>query len=442
MKLILLKKTITVAAVLSLFFGCSERQRLDGDNPQQKTRQEVTAKEILGNPDYIAIAYGGYRHNTRDIQPTMDELKEDMRILYTMGVRIVRTYNVHLPQAANLLEAIRQLKAEDDAFEMYVMLGAWIDCAHAWTDHPNHEEEDSVSNTAEINTAVELAKQYMDIVKAISVGNEAMVHWAGSYYVKPDVILKYVNHLQELKQSGELPADLWITSSDNFAAWGGLEASWLDIPYRSKALEDLIKAVDFIALHTYSFHHSHYTPEYWGVRPDEEGLSDKEKIDAVMERAVKVAMMEYGAVADYVDSLGIDKPIHIGEAGWSSISSGLYGQNGTKAADEYKQSYFYRRMREWTAEKGVSCFLFEAFDEPWKSAANPEGSENHFGLFTVDGKAKYVLWHRVDNGEFEGLTRNGNTITKTYNGDMDELMKDVEVPPVNYALTAQFETVE
>jgi len=86
-------------------------------------------------------------------------------------------------------------------------------------------------------------------------------------------------------------------------------------------------------------------------------------------------------------------------------------------------------MRDWTNEKGMSCFYFEAFDEPWKDAHNPGGSENHFGLFTVDGKAKYVLWDQVDQNTFEGLTRNGNQITKTYNGDKKALLEDVKLPP-------------
>ena len=40
---------------------------------------------------------------------------------------------------------------------------------------------------------------YPEIVKIIAVGNEAMVNWAWSYYVKPSVILNWVNHLQDLK---------------------------------------------------------------------------------------------------------------------------------------------------------------------------------------------------------------------------------------------------
>jgi hypothetical protein len=139
-------------------------------------QKHITAAEILGNPDYLAISYGGYRHKSRDIQPTIPQLKEDMRILAAMEVKVLRTYNVQLQQATNLLIAISELKKEDPSFEMYVMLGAWIDCHNAWTGEvPNHEVE-SEHNAAEIDRAVALAKIYPDIVKIIAVGNEAMVH--------------------------------------------------------------------------------------------------------------------------------------------------------------------------------------------------------------------------------------------------------------------------
>ena len=44
------------------------------------------------------------------------------------------------------LKAISELKKEDASFEMYVMLGAWIDCENAWTDNPNHDKEDESAN--------------------------------------------------------------------------------------------------------------------------------------------------------------------------------------------------------------------------------------------------------------------------------------------------------
>ena len=77
----------------------------------------------------------------------------------------------------------------------------------------------------------------------------------------------------------------------------------------------------------------------------------------------------------------------------------------------------------------MSCFYFEAFNENWKDDKNPKGSENFFGLFTIDGQAKYALWDLVDNGNFKGLTRGGNAVGKTYNGNKAALMKDVKLPP-------------
>jgi hypothetical protein len=127
-------------------------------------------------------------------------------------------------------------------------------------------------------------------------------------------------------------------------------------------------------------------------------------------------------------SLGENKPIHIGETGWASFSDGHYGADGSRACDEYKEALYYKHMRDWTNEAGLSCFYFEGFDEPWKGGENSGNSEKHFGLFKVDGKAKYVLWDEVDKGTFKGLTRNGNEITKTYGGDKKVMMKDVLVP--------------
>ncbi|XMO87936.1 glycosyl hydrolase family 17 protein [Algibacter sp. AS12] len=402
-----------------------------GCNENPKVKQQLTAADILGTPEYLAISYGGYRKNTRDIQPTIPELKEDMKLLFVMGVKILRTYNVQLQQVPNLLKAITELKEEDSNFEMYVMLGVWIDCENAWTDKtPNHDVEDLERNQAEINRAVKLAKQYPNIIKVIAVGNEAMVKWATSYYVQPGVILKWVNHLQNLKSSGELSKDLWITSSDNFASWGGGGSE-----YHVKDLEKLVHAVDYISMHTYPMHDTHYNPVFWGVEDKDSTLTDLEKLDVVMLRAKSYAVSQYNSVVNYMKSIGANKPIHIGETGWASHSNELYGSHGSRATDEYKQALYFNHMREWTNSSNMSCFYFEAFDESWKDAKNPQGSENHFGLFTIDGKAKYALWDAVDSGVFEGLTRNGNPITKTYNGNKKALMPYVLIPGENKLIT-------
>ncbi len=394
------------------------------ENPIKQMSKEVTAKDILGNKAYPAISYGGYRKNSREFQPTVAELQEDLQILHAMGIRVLRTYNVHLPHASNVLKAIRQLKEADPDFEMYVMLGAWIDCKNAWTDQePDHTVE-SERNAVEIAQAAALANAYPDIVKVLAVGNEAMVRWATSYYVEPWVILKWVTHLQQMKKDGKLPSDLWITSSDDFASWGGGDPS-----YHTEDLEKLIHAVDYVSMHTYPYHNSHYNPEFWVLPEGTEQASDLEKIESAMDRALRFAQAQYAAVAAHVKRVGANKPVHIGETGWATVSNGHYGPHGSRATDEYKEALYYRQLRKWTAEAGISCFYFEAFDEPWKDAHNKQGSENHFGLFTVDGKAKYVLWDLVDQGVFNGLTRNGNVITKTYEGNLEALMEEVLVPP-------------
>lgn len=391
---------------------------------QYQSMKTKTAADILGHPDYPAISYGGYRKTTRDIQPTIAEIKDDMKILHAMGIRIIRTYNVHLPQAANILKAISELKSEHPDFEMYVMLGAWIDCLNAWTEKVVNHNVESPRNEVEVARAVELANQFPDIVKIIAVGNEAMIRWATSYYVQPSIILKWVTHLQSLKEEGKLPKSLWITSSDDFASWGGGDSS-----YHTEDLENLIKEVDYISMHTYPFHNTHYNPGFWEITSEEAfNKSHRELIDEAMIRSRDYAVTQYNNVKKYMESLGVDKPIHIGETGWATVSNGYYGRKGSHAADQYKEAKYYKLMREWTKENGISCFYFEAFDEPWKDANNIRGSENHFGLFTADGKAKYVLWSEVDKGTFKGLTRNGNPITKTFKGDIENLFISV-IPP-------------
>jgi exo-beta-1,3-glucanase (GH17 family) len=421
-----MKKLLTIlisSLLVTLMFSCTRSTEQSGK----------TAAEILGNPEYQAISYGGYRELSRDIQPTIPQLKEDMKILSAMGIKLLRTYNVYYDETANLLKAISELRQEDPEFEMYIMMGVWIDCQNAWTDLPDRiRNEESEENAAEIARAVKLAQQYPDIVKIIAVGNEAMVHWAWEYYVEPAIILKWVNYLQDLKKKGELPETLWITSSDNFASWGGGGSE-----YHNDDLNELIKAVDFISMHTYPMHDTHYNPDFWGVPEEEENLSDLEKIHAAMLRARDYSKNQYESVVAYMKSLGVDKPVHIGETGWSTQSNEHYGNEGSRATDEYKSALYYWHTREWTNDAGITCFYFIGFDEQWKDAENPLGSENHFGLINLQAQAKYAIWDLVDAGTFDGLTRDAMPITKTYNGDKEALMEDVKVPPSDLEIQAR-----
>ena len=410
-------KFLLLLLSITLFFSCSSQHM------NSKKTTEITAKDIIGNPNYQAICYGGFREKSRDIEPTIAQLKEDLLLLAAMNIKVLRTYNVHNKEVSNLLIAIRELQKEDSNFEMYVMLGAWIDCKNAWTEIPPIHNVESERNAVEIAEAVRLANQYPDIIKIIAVGNEAMVKWAAAYYVEPAIILKWVNHLQKLKKEKKLPKSLWVTTSDNFASWGGG-----DKEYHVEDLNQLIKAVDYISMHTYPMHDTHYHPVFWGVFESEMQLSEKEKIDVAMSRARDYSIFQIKSVSNYMKSLGVEKPIAIGETGWATQCNELYGNSGSKATDEYKSALFYKLLREWSDKEKISLFYFEAFDEQWKDSGNPQGSENHFGLINLKSQAKYALWEMVDKGVFKNLTRDGRPITKTYNGDEKALWQDVKTP--------------
>ena len=244
-----------------LLVSCSE----SGDLSMNKS-----AKEFIGNPEYPAISYGGYRGKSRQEQPSINEIKEDLYIMHAQGFRVFRTYDLHHPFAENTLKAIKEIKQTDPSFEMYVMLGAWIQCKDAFTEKPINHEEDYEGNKFEITEAVRLAQEYPEIVKIIAVGNEAMVHWAWSYHVPPKFVLKWVKHLQDLKLNGVLNNDLWITSSDNFASWGGGSSE-----YHNEDLNELIRSVDFVSMHTYAFHDTHYNSSFWNLITTPENQTNK-----------------------------------------------------------------------------------------------------------------------------------------------------------------------
>ena len=380
-------------------------------------------ERLLGNNDYPAISYSGYRTLTRTAQncPTVKEFQEDMKILSAMGIKLLRTYDAkEFPQSSRLLEAIRELKRADPGFEMYVMLGTWVRCKGAYGAAPDHSQEDTQWNKQEIDGAIELASQYPDIVKIIAVGNEAMVTWQ-THFVPASVILKWVNYLKEARTTGKMPAKTLVTTSDNWAALGGTES------YRNDVLVTLLKQIDYVSLHTYAYHDTYYDTAFqWSVQP-EANLSIAEQSARAVKRAITHQIAQYEAVKNYMEKNGIHKQIHIGETGWASLDNSYYGDNGTCAADEYKMKLFYNGVRKWTTDSNLSCFYFEAFDEPWKSGGT-EGSEGHFGIFTVDGKAKYPLWGKVDTGVFNGLTRGGNAITKTHDGNEAVLLEKAKAP--------------
>jgi hypothetical protein len=64
-----------------------------------------------------------------------------------------------------------------------------------------------------------------------------------------------------------------------------------------------------------------------------------------MLRARDYAISQYQSVVEYMQSLGVSKPVHIGETGWATISNEFYGDEGSRAIDEYKSALYYWHMQ-------------------------------------------------------------------------------------------------
>ena len=247
-------------------------------------------RKLLGNDEITAVSYSGHRLVPCSVEntPSVEQTKEDLRIMSAMGIQLLRTYNTTIyPHGERILLAIRELEQADPDFEMYVMLGAWMQCVGAFSEDADHSVEDAAHNQREIEAAIRLASEYADIIRIIAVGNEA--------------------------------------------------------------LAELVERMDFLSLHTYAFHDTYYNPALrWAPLPEEQDLSLVEQIERAVARAIGLQDAQVQAVRDYLASIGVDKEIHIGETGWASMDDSHYGPDGTHAADEYVAGLFHAAAREWT----------------------------------------------------------------------------------------------
>lgn len=293
-----------------------------------------------------AVAYSGFRGATRATLPTEAQIKEDMELLITADLKLIRLF------AADEM-ASRTLKViHDNNLDIKVMLGAWIDGPKATTD---------TANKAQLDAAAALANQYKDIVLAVSVGNETMVEW--SKHIPPADIAEYVTYMR-----GKIEQP--ITTDDNWAVFANDGGKYAGIG-------EVLSVIDFVAMHTYPLADSLYSLWDW----KQESVAAQNRAEAMMDAALQKAKHDYQAVKTYVDTTGRALPIVIGETGWKSEASG----SEYSRAHPVNQKMYYDRLADWT-DGPSKIFYFEAFDEPWK------GGDDKWGLFDVNRLAKYVLY--------------------------------------------------
>ena len=80
-----------------------------------------------------------------------------------------------------------------------------------------------------------------------------------------------------------------------------------------------------------------------------------------------------------MDQIGENKPIHIGETGWATVSDEFYGDLGSRACDQYKQGLYYKLIRDWTDETGMSCFSLRHLMKNGRTPNIPKAAKTTLG---------------------------------------------------------------
>jgi len=299
---------------------------------------------MLTLPTGAAICYSGYREGQgpdRRIYPTVAQVREDLHLLAGHW-QLLRLYDCS-PHAERVLQVIRE-----DRLPLRVMLGAYLAAEMSNPGCPwgGSYPEDQLhanwrDNDAELERLVRLANSHEDIVFSVAVGNEATVDWTDHYVPVPQMMA----YVRRVKSRVAQP----VTFCENYVPW-------------QHKLRELVPLVDFISLHTYPV---------WEFKPIEQALA------YTRQNVESVARCHPG------------KPIVITEAGWCTASNGR-GMVAEHAVPEL-QAQYVAELLAWTRQAGILCFVFEAFDEPWKGSPDPLEPEKHWGLFTVDRKPKRAM---------------------------------------------------
>ena len=291
-----------------------------------------------------AICYSGYREGQSPIDqtyPSYEQVAQDLKIL-DANWQYLRIYDCSR-HADIVLEVIR-----NENLDFKVMLGADVAAEVNNPDCPwgaNHPESVLVTNrqanSDQIDRLIVLANEYPEIVFSVSVGNEATVEWS-DHQVPVERLISFV---RRIKKTVRQP----VTFCENYVPW-------------TEKLEPLAAELDFISLHTYPVWEYH-----------------------TIEGALQYTKQNFKRVALHYP----DKPVVITEAGWTTRSNGR-GIEPWNASQEF-QAHYYSQLMDWSNEKQILTFVFEAFDEPWKGSPDPKEPEKHWGIFTVDRKPKLVM---------------------------------------------------
>lgn len=292
-------------------------------------------------PDCIGVCYSGYRSDHSPIArryPGEDQVLEDLSILRRLFGRL-RLYDSG-PHAERVLAAIRAHR-----LSLKVMLGAHLgaeesnpDCPWGGVYDADRLAANAAENDREIDRLIALARRYEDIVESVAVGNECVAAW--SDHRVP--VERLIEQVRRVRGAAAQP----VTVCENHVPWRG-------------ELRPVAAELDFISIHSYPV---------WERRNIDEAL------ECTRDDILTVAAAYPG------------RKIVVSEAGWTTRTNG-HGIDPGHASPEL-QAIYCARLVDWAVARGVSIYLFEAFDEPWKGGSDPQEPEKHWGLYTVERQPK------------------------------------------------------
>lgn len=311
------------------------KQKLDSNvivNYEKPMKLREFKPYLNGNWIGKAISYGCYRKGQAPgfIGPNENQILEDLEIIIKHW-NLIRVYGSD-DDTERILKVIKKYD-----LPIKVLLGVWLENE---TDNPKRKLE----NQKQVLKAIQLSKEYQEILIGINVGNETQVFWSAH---KMDIhdLIKY---LRIIRGNTNLP----VTTADDYNFWNKIE---------SKTVAD---EVDFIMVHIYPL---------WNGKTLENSIEWMHDI-----------------FFNDVKKMHPEKNIVLGEIGWATDYDPTKigdGQQGSLIKGEVSlsaQEKFLYELDKWIDKYKVTTFLFEAFDEPWKGGGEQSGPreiEKHWGVF-------------------------------------------------------------
>lgn len=277
---------------------------------------------------------------------SLDDIKKMLTSVKNAGYSTIRTFDSGPSQWANQNSTVFNVQAAHALGGLKV----WNCAALA-------KGNDTLSKK-QIDTAIEQAHQYPNVVKGIIVGVEPVGLQGISMQTVIDMI-HYAKQKRDLK--GFTSKTLPITTSEQLGVLAGVQHRPI-----VKAVEDVLFANYYPFLACGITVNTAITDPDWGLDAKYKGLKAQ------------------------ITSYHLTSPprIMIGETGWSSDGTNQPPPAGCPAgktvppAGKTDQQTYIAEVKNWAIANSVDVFLFIAFDEPWKNC-DTNSIDHHWGVLTT-----------------------------------------------------------